>query len=43
MAGMYGGSITAILMNVPGDVVAAPVAMEGHPMTKKGRAKNSSS
>ncbi|MDQ7732472.1 tripartite tricarboxylate transporter permease [Halomonas sp. SpR1] len=39
MGGMYGGSITAILINVPGDVVAAPVAMEGYPLTKQGRAK----
>ncbi|MGJ7461489.1 tripartite tricarboxylate transporter permease [Halomonas sp. MA07-2] len=39
MGGMYGGSITAILINVPGDVVAAPVAMEGYPMTQQGRAK----
>ncbi|EHJ93230.1 tripartite tricarboxylate transporter permease [Vreelandella boliviensis] len=39
MGGMYGGSITAILINVPGDVVAAPVAMEGYPLTQQGRAK----
>lgn len=39
MGGMYGGSITAILINVPGDVVAAPVAMEGYPLTKQGRSK----
>ncbi|WP_018922642.1 tripartite tricarboxylate transporter permease [Salsuginibacillus kocurii] len=39
MGGMYGGSITAILLNVPGDVVAAPAAMEGYPLTKQGRAK----
>ncbi|SIQ69522.1 putative tricarboxylic transport membrane protein [Alkalispirochaeta americana] len=39
MGGMYGGSITAILLNVPGDVVAAPAAMEGYPMTKQGRSK----
>jgi putative tricarboxylic transport membrane protein len=39
MGCMYGGSITAILINVPGDVVAAPVAMEGFPMTQQGRAK----
>jgi putative tricarboxylic transport membrane protein len=39
MGCMYGGSITAILINVPGDVVAAPVAMEGYPLTQQGRAK----
>ncbi|WP_333834467.1 tripartite tricarboxylate transporter permease [Rubrimonas sp.] len=39
MGCMYGGSITAILINVPGDVVAAPVAMEGFPMTQQGRAR----
>lgn len=39
MGCMYGGSITAILINVPGDVVAAPAAMEGFPLTKQGRSK----
>lgn len=39
MGGMYGGSITAILLNVPGDVVAVCTAAEGYPLTKKGRAK----
>jgi putative tricarboxylic transport membrane protein len=39
MGGMYGGSITAILLNVPGDVCAACTAIEGHPMAQKGRAK----
>lgn len=39
MGGMYGGSITAILINVPGDVVAACTAMEGYPMALQGRAK----
>lgn len=39
MGCMYGGSITAILMNVPGEVVAAPVAMEGYPMAKEGRSR----
>ncbi|WP_198135396.1 tripartite tricarboxylate transporter permease [Alkaliphilus metalliredigens] len=39
MGGMYGGSITAILLNVPGDVVAAPAAMEGYPLTQQGRSK----
>ncbi|QNI04490.1 tripartite tricarboxylate transporter permease [Halomonas sp. SH5A2] len=39
MGCMYGGSITAILINVPGDVVAAPAAMEGHPLTLQGRSR----
>ena len=39
MGGMYGGSITAILLNVPGDVVAVCTAAEGYPLTLKGRAK----
>lgn len=39
MGCMYGGSITAILMNVPGEVVAAPVAMEGYPMAKACRSR----
>ena len=29
MGGMYGGSITAILINVPGDLCATCTAMEG--------------
>jgi len=39
MGGMYGGSITAILINVPGDVVATCTAIEGHPLAKEGRAR----
>ncbi len=39
MGCMYGGSITAILINVPGDVVAAPAAMEGFPLTQQGHAR----
>ncbi|GHC29920.1 tripartite tricarboxylate transporter permease [Aidingimonas halophila] len=39
MGCMYGGSITAILINVPGDVVAAPAAMEGYPLTRQGQAR----
>lgn len=39
MGGMYGGSITAILINVPGDLCATCTAMEGYPLAKKGRAK----
>jgi len=33
---IYGGSITAILMNVPGTPTAAVTAIEGWPMTQKG-------
>ncbi|EFW90203.1 hypothetical protein ZOD2009_21457 [Haladaptatus paucihalophilus DX253] len=35
---MYGGSISSILFNVPGDSSAAATAIEGYPMTKQGRA-----
>jgi len=35
--GMYGGAITAVLINVPGDVVATCTAIEGYQLTKKGR------
>jgi putative tricarboxylic transport membrane protein len=35
---MYGGAITAILLNIPGEVAAVPTAMEGYPLAKKGRA-----
>lgn len=38
MGGMYGGSITAILINVPGDLCATCTALEGYPMAKKGKA-----
>ena len=34
--GIYGGSITAILLNVPGTPTAAITAIDGYPMTKKG-------
>ena len=33
---IYGGSITAILMNVPGTPTSAVTALEGYPMTMKG-------
>ena len=39
MGSHYGGAITAILLNAPGDVVAVCTAMEGNPMAKQGRAK----
>lgn len=34
----YGGSITAILLNLPGTPSAAVVCLDGYAMTKKGRA-----
>jgi putative tricarboxylic transport membrane protein len=34
--GIYGGSITAILLNLPGTPTAAVTAIEGYPMTQKG-------
>lgn len=39
MGAHYGGAITAILLNAPGDVVAVCTAMEGNPLAKQGRAK----
>ncbi|GEK79539.1 tripartite tricarboxylate transporter permease [Agrococcus baldri] len=36
--GMYGGSTTAILLNIPGEVSSLPAALEGYPLTKRGRA-----
>ncbi len=35
---MYGGSTTAILMNVPGEVASVVTAMDGYAMTRQGRA-----
>ncbi|MBX9840797.1 MAG: tripartite tricarboxylate transporter permease [Xanthobacteraceae bacterium] len=35
---MYGGSTTAILMNIPGEVSSIVTAQDGFPMTKNGRA-----
>ncbi len=34
----FGGSISAILMNVPGDASAAAAAFDGYPMAKQGKA-----
>ena len=34
----YGSSTAAILLNVPGTVTAAVTCLDGHPMTKQGRA-----
>jgi putative tricarboxylic transport membrane protein len=36
--GMYGGSTTAILLNVPGETASVPTTLEGFPMAKRGRA-----
>ncbi|MEL1135585.1 tripartite tricarboxylate transporter permease [Desulfitobacterium sp. THU1] len=35
---MYGGSITSILINVPGDASAVMTTLDGHPLAKQGRA-----
>ncbi|ODT81234.1 MAG: transporter [Pelagibacterium sp. SCN 64-44] len=35
---MYGGTITSVLMNVPGEAASVITAVEGHAMAKKGRA-----
>lgn len=34
---MYGGSITAILINTPGDSAAVVTTFDGHPMARNGR------
>lgn len=36
--GIYGGSITAILLKIPGTPAAAATAMDGHALTEKGQA-----
>ena len=35
---MYGGTITSILLNVPGEVSSVATCLDGYAMTKKGRA-----
>lgn len=37
---MFGGSISAILINTPGTSAAAATAMDGYPMTQNGKAHN---
>ena len=37
--GTFGGSISAILLNVPGSPEATATAFDGYPMSKSGRAK----
>jgi putative tricarboxylic transport membrane protein len=34
---IYGGSTTAILLNIPAELQAVPVCFDGHPLAKKGR------
>lgn len=36
--GMYGGSTTSILINVPGEAASVVTTLDGYQMTKKGRA-----
>ena len=38
MGGVYGGSCTAILLNIPGAPSAIATAMDGYPMAQKGEA-----
>ncbi|MCB1638550.1 MAG: tripartite tricarboxylate transporter permease, partial [Thiothrix sp.] len=40
MGGVYGGSRTAILLNIPGAPSAIATAMDGYPMAQKGEAGN---
>ncbi|MFP7494690.1 tripartite tricarboxylate transporter permease [Terribacillus saccharophilus] len=35
---MYGGTITTVLVNVPGEAASVITSMDGYPMAKKGRA-----
>lgn len=36
--GVYAGSITAILFNIPGDPMNVPTAFDGYPLARKGQA-----
>ncbi len=36
---IYGGSMSAILLNIPGTASAAATALEGHPLAKQGKAE----
>lgn len=38
MGGVYGGSMSAILLNVPGAPASAATALDGHPLAKQGQA-----
>src|SRR5512140_3947680 len=35
---MYGGSTTAIVVNIPGEASSVPTAIDGYQLTKQGRA-----
>lgn len=35
---MYGGTITSVLLNVPGEAASVVTCIEGHPMARNGRA-----
>ncbi len=35
---MYGGAVTSVLLNVPGESSSVPTAIEGYPMARQGRA-----
>ena len=37
---MYGGRISSILLNIPGDEPAMMTTLDGYPMAKKGQAGN---
>lgn len=37
LGAQYGGSITSVLLNIPGDASAVVATFDGHQMTKKGR------
>src|SRR5260221_547482 len=34
---MYGGAVTAILLNTPGDAAAVMTVLDGYPLARKGR------
>src|SRR4030081_3544169 len=36
---MYGGAVTAILINTPGDAAAVMTVLDGYPLARKGRAR----
>lgn len=38
MGGVYGGSMSAILLNVPGAPASAATALDGHPLAQRGEA-----
>ncbi|MCR4425235.1 MAG: tripartite tricarboxylate transporter permease [Firmicutes bacterium] len=38
-AAIYGGSVTAIMLNIPGTPAAAATVLDGFPLAKKGRAR----